>query len=50
MIEGKIGSATKEVRAETKAWETGGPGTRSNGVESAYKGPVWGADSIRWDG
>ena len=26
-----------------KAWETGGPGTRSNGVESTDKGPVWGS-------
>jgi hypothetical protein len=42
VIEGKIGRGTKEVRTVMKAWETGGPGTRSNG-ESAYKGLVWGS-------
>jgi hypothetical protein len=38
----KIGRPTKEVRIVMKAWETGGPGTRSNGVESAYRGPCLG--------
>jgi hypothetical protein len=43
VIEGKIGRETKEVRTVMKAWETGGPGTRSNAVESTDKGPVWGS-------